>query len=117
MPLSESTFTQRLLRSMRIRMPFAVVLKHNDAVTGGIPDFSVPLNGKTSWFEVKLMSNRLMFRPLQLAMLQRMRGDYVIWDTVKRQGCLLPAIDAPGVCASVVPYKELVDKIIAEVKR
>lgn len=49
---SEASLTQKLLSKIRGLRPQAVVLKFNDRVTSGIPDFAVA-DGLTVWGEVK----------------------------------------------------------------
>lgn len=68
--MTESQFTQRLLRELRRRMPDAVIFKHNDRTTGGIPDFSITVGGKTTWWEVKVYPNKLS--TLQMETLRRL---------------------------------------------
>ena len=52
---TESEWTSHLLTKLRVAavMKEAVVYKHNDWSTKGIPDFSISLAGHTSWWEVK----------------------------------------------------------------
>ena len=53
----------------------AVILKHNDRVTAGVPDISVTCGGRTTWLEVKLLRDwdeplgalKKKFNALQLA--------------------------------------------------
>ena len=51
--MTESSLTTDLLRELRARLPGAVVMKHSELRLSGVPDFSVTLGGRTSWFEVK----------------------------------------------------------------
>jgi hypothetical protein len=51
--VTESSLTTDLLKALRAALPNAVVLKHNERVLSGVPDFSVTLAGRTSWWEVK----------------------------------------------------------------
>ena len=52
---TESTVTRSLLTYIRKNLPQAVVIKHSDQFTAGIPDFSISLNGITSWYEIKIV--------------------------------------------------------------
>lgn len=49
----ESHISRTLVRRLRIALPNAVVFKHNDASTAGIPDISVTYKRRTLWLEVK----------------------------------------------------------------
>lgn len=51
--VNELTLTSRLVAELR-KIPGAVVFKHADSMTPGIPDVSVTLLGSTTWLEVKV---------------------------------------------------------------
>jgi hypothetical protein len=51
--MTEGTITQDLLGYLKKYLPGAVVLKHCDRFTTGIPDLSVSFKGNTFWFECK----------------------------------------------------------------
>lgn len=51
--MTESELTKRLKKRIKERLPRAIVLKHADRFTAGIPDMSITLNGDTSWWEIK----------------------------------------------------------------
>ena len=55
----EGKFTQKLLKALRSapELHEAVIWKHSDWITAGVPDFSVTINGLTTWFEVKVAPN------------------------------------------------------------
>ena len=57
--MQESKFTQKLLKALRShpRLHSAVIFKHNDRSTRGIPDFSISIGVRTLWFEVKVGKN------------------------------------------------------------
>lgn len=50
---TESQLTTGLLKELRSSLPGAVILKHADRFTFGVPDVSVTLFGVTSWWEIK----------------------------------------------------------------
>lgn len=50
---TEASQTRAFLKRLRERYPAAVVFKHNDLRTGGIPDASVTFSGATVWIEFK----------------------------------------------------------------
>ncbi len=58
--MTESAFTRKLIAALRKTEALrdAWIVKHNDATTGGVPDFSVTVGRHTEWFEVKLHPNR-----------------------------------------------------------
>lgn len=85
--MRESKFTGELLKALRAMMPDAVVLKHTDLFTGGIPDFSVTIDRKTTWFEVKMNNN--VPTELQEAVLLRLHRAYVItYDEFRHCGAI-----------------------------
>jgi hypothetical protein len=114
--VTESDFTRKLLKALRARMPGAVIIKHCNPLTAGVPDFSVTHEGVTTWCEVKLTTNRRIFQPLQLEMLRRLRGYYLIWSPPLRQGYLFRADEIRPLEAWIneTPYTfdELVEQIV-----
>lgn len=57
--MTESAFTAKLLKALRSHAALkdAVVWKHADRISAGIPDFSVTVSGRTTWWEVKVKPN------------------------------------------------------------
>lgn len=118
---SESQFTSKLLRALRARMPNAVVLKHSDSFSGGIPDFSITnfdsyiAENKTVWIEVKLLGPpSVIFKPLQVEMLRRLGGYYLIWDArAKRVYFFSAACTSTTQSKKELTFKQLVE-VIAE---
>lgn len=106
----EGAFTSKLLRDLRRKMPQALVVKLSDRYTSGLPDFFVSLNGHTTFFEVKLASNKRIYEPLQLAMLKKLNGVYVVWDNRMRLGYLLTALCVPR-NSMMMPYELLIEGI------
>lgn len=51
--MTEASLTSALVKLAREQLRGAVVLKHADSFTYGIPDLSVTWHGKTTWWEVK----------------------------------------------------------------
>jgi hypothetical protein len=89
----ESKFTSRLLTTLRAKIPEAVVLKHSDRFTGGIPDFSITIDGATTWFEVKIAPNTTT--TIQWETLRRLKRAYVvIYDDGWKLGVVFQAIGA-----------------------
>ena len=85
--MTEAQFSQRLRRELKAQLPDAMIFKHNDHHTGGIPDFSLTYERKTTWVEVKLAGNRIENSPLQLETMRRLgRAAYVVWDAKSKLG-------------------------------
>ena len=76
----------KIEKAIQKKMPDAVILKHNDMSTKGIPDLAITYAGRTNYVEVKLLkkdetpsSFKKHFIPLQLAtaiLLQRQGHAY-----------------------------------------
>jgi hypothetical protein len=108
--ISESRFSQRLRKEMRRQIPQAVIFKIHDPITGGIPDFSVTLDRRTLWLEIKLATNKPSFSPLQLETMRRLgRAAYVIWDPKKKLGdCFwVESLRHPACCMKFAHLVEL----------
>jgi len=54
--MTESAFTSRLLKALRSHAALrdAVIFKHADRFSAGVPDFSVTVGCRTTWWEVKV---------------------------------------------------------------
>jgi len=53
--MTEATVVQKIMKGLRSSLPRAVVFKHADLSTAGIPDISISYAGRTTWVEVKLL--------------------------------------------------------------
>ena len=52
--VNEASVRRDLMQMIRrVLSPAAVALRHEDLYTRGIPDLSITVNGKTSWWEIK----------------------------------------------------------------
>ena len=60
------------MREIKKVIPRAVALRHEDIFTAGIPDLSLSLNGKTSWWEVKIASPYCKSKAVQKHICQRL---------------------------------------------
>lgn len=112
--MTEAEFTYKLTSKLRKLLPEATVFKHADGYTAGIPDFSLTIHGRTSWVEVKLITNKKIFEPLQLATLKRLGGWYIVWDPHQRLAWLFRADEEPEHAmyhSDALIFKELCDKI------
>lgn len=56
---TEKAFLAKLLPDLRKRLEpkGAVIFKHNDFYTSGVPDFTITIDGRTTWWEAKLAPN------------------------------------------------------------
>ena len=79
--MTEATLTRELLGVLERKLSGAVVIKHADRFTIGIPDASVTWAGTTSWLEVKLVRRRpratlpkSQFPTAQLVTMDRLAG-------------------------------------------
>ncbi len=87
--MTEAQFSQKLRKELQKRLPGAVIFKHNDSITGGVPDFSVTLNRRTTWVEVKLAGNKPEDSKLQFETMKRLSlALYIIWDPQTKRGDL-----------------------------
>lgn len=64
--MNEAYLKKRLKDALREAMPGAVIYRHEDKFSGGIPDLSVTWSGVTSWIEVKYEKNGRPSRPTEL---------------------------------------------------
>ncbi len=53
--VTEATVVRDIVKGLRSRLPGAVVFKHADISTAGIPDISISYRNHTTWVEVKLL--------------------------------------------------------------
>lgn len=97
--IRENVLTSDLVRHVKLVVPGAVVFKHTDAMTAGVPDISITYNGITLWLEGKV--SRGGGKPegtgVQLLTMQRLfnhgRAAYVVWwqrDSERRTYILTP---------------------------
>lgn len=57
--MTESQVVRRLVTRLKALLPGAVIFKHADSVTAGIPDVSVTCNGRAMWLEVKYLRDHM----------------------------------------------------------
>lgn len=89
--MNEAQYTQKLLRELRGRLGSrGVVLKHADLFTAGIPDFSITVNGITTWFEAKRFEkNRIANTEYGNRIFlghEQDDVDAIQWETLRRLG-------------------------------
>jgi Holliday junction resolvase len=77
----EATIKKTLVKKIRETIPGAVVFRHEDQFTHGIPDISVTVGDITLWIEVKIANPSLKKKKLKLQteMIRRLKGVFVIF--------------------------------------
>jgi len=96
--VTEATLTRALVKVLRAGLPGAVVIKHADRFTAGVPDLSVTWGGRTTWLEVKYANPRLLSRGIQdLTMrgLARAGSAYYVVYFASGETCVAPDL-GPG---------------------
>lgn len=86
--MKEVDLVLALVRKLAEKLPGAVVFKHADTMTAGIPDISVTWGGVTTWLEVKYANPRIEHQEAQALIMARLRvigrAYYVIYDEPTR---------------------------------
>jgi hypothetical protein len=84
--MNEADLKSKLVKFLRKKIPSSVVFRHEDKLTGGVPDISVTYANTTTWIEAKFIRGRITFSDtgLQRISMQRLdyagkRAFYVIW--------------------------------------
>ena len=60
------------MRHIKRALPEAVALRHEDLYTRGIPDLTVTLAGRTTWWEIKYCDSTLRLDRVQRHVCQRL---------------------------------------------
>ena len=102
--MKESTLVTQLKNALCAGLPGAVVFKHHDAITAGIPDLSVTWKGTTTWLEVKYNTDRI--RPLQhntlLRLARQNRAYYVIYHLKPQKVRLVNPLLIPDAAGAIL---------------
>lgn len=81
--MTEAILKSGLVKSLKRLNPDAVILRHEDKITHGIPDLTFTLKG-TSWWEGKYANPSFKSKGIQALTMKRLakqgRAFYVIWD-------------------------------------
>ncbi len=84
--MTEAKIVRKIVAHLRASLPGAVVFKHADLVTAGVPDISVTFRGKTVWLEVKLLTGcetrsslSRHFNRLQLATMRLLQKQCLVY--------------------------------------
>lgn len=64
--MTESTLKAALVPVLKVVMPGAVVFRHEDKHTAGVPDISVTWRKRTTWLEVKYINPKFIGKEVQL---------------------------------------------------
>lgn len=82
--MKESEICSRLVKHLRTVFRQAVVFKHADQFTAGVPDISFTFHGRTTWLELKHAKPSVQDTGLQAANMLRLanagQAYYVIFD-------------------------------------
>lgn len=70
--MNEKELKDALVKQIRASLPAALVFRHEDQNTAGIPDISVTYKGLTQWLEVKYANPTVHSRGLQLVTCTRL---------------------------------------------
>jgi len=112
--LQESKFTQKLLKALRShpQLHSAVIFKHNDRSTRGIPDFSISIGVRTLWFEVKVNPNKLT--KIQNYFIAKLNlGASVIYSSPSGQwAAIVTPSRSIGTDVAHVTFRELIEVIV-----
>lgn len=86
-PRREANLKQSLVEALRQHLRGAVVIRHEDRFTSGIPDVSVTLLGLTSWWECKHACPSIDSRGIQELTALRLAVAgycrYLVWEEKK----------------------------------
>lgn len=106
--MRENTRTLELVNALRRDLPFAVVFKHADRITAGMPDISVTLGQRTIWLEAKHVTSdkKLKSKGVQLLTMRRLSKEglayFVVYDDVAERTFVV----APEMMDDLGSYRE-----------
>jgi len=104
--MNEATCKAALCKLLRATLPGAVVYRHEDQFTAGIPDISVTWRGRTVWVEVKLdrPGRRAVVTAAQALALRQLEGMLVTYG-IARDGSYWVRVQDGGFDC-VYPYAQ-----------
>ena len=83
MTMTETQLKSKLTQTLRKSLNNAVIFRHEDQFTSGIPDISVTWEGYTTWLEVKLAKPTIRSKGIQKHTMQMLsengRCRYVVY--------------------------------------
>lgn len=106
--MTEAALKGQLVGALRLHLRGAVVLRHEDKNTAGIPDISVTYRGRTVWLEVKYANPRVSGRGLQKVTCLRLAEQGVCWFLVyeERKGYRRTYFATPK---EIVKFEEVIE--------
>lgn len=90
--MTEGDLKRKLCKAVAQAMPGAVIFRHEDKFSAGVPDVSITWGGVTTWWEVKFEPLGQTSRPtkLQLYTLERLakqgHAGLILYRERKREG-------------------------------
>lgn len=83
--MTEAELKDRLVEYLRNTIPRAIVFRHEDKNTAGIPDITITLRGRTLWLEVKFANPDIRGRGLQKLTCLRLSREGYCWFLIYEQ--------------------------------
>lgn len=83
--MTEKDLKDALVHTMRTTVPWAVVFRHEDTNTAGIPDIAFTYKGKTIWLEVKYANPYIRSRGLQDLTCLRLASQGFCWHIIYQE--------------------------------
>lgn len=80
--MTETQLKARLIRTLRASLNNAVIFRHEDQFTSGIPDISITWKGYTTWLEVKLAKPRIRGKGVQKYTMEMLAENGRCWYVV-----------------------------------
>lgn len=80
--MTETKLKAILTRKLRKDLSGAVVLRHEDQYSSGIPDISITWKGSTTWLEVKLAKPKLIGKGIQRITMQCLAENGQCWYAI-----------------------------------
>jgi hypothetical protein len=85
--MNEASLKSELVRTLRKELLGAVVFRHEDKLTSGIPDISVTWHKKTTWLEAKYLNPHFHSKGIQELTVRRLSSAgscfYVLYTNIK----------------------------------
>lgn len=106
-PREESKHKAALMLEIRKQFPQWVSFRHEDTMTGGIPDISLTGRGKTTWWEAKHGTPNFDSDDLQELTALRLAGSgfcrYIIWKEQEYREGRMTLIVHPKNIKTLIP--------------
>ena len=82
--VTEQTLKRGLMAEIKRHLPTAVAIRHEDRYTHGIPDLSLSLAGRTTWWEVKYADPSVRTKGIQHHLCARLAAEtycrYIVYQ-------------------------------------